>query len=227
MQTVNQQWGWLFLVISLLSSTSASSCEIQQHIEVSDVSTTIRFFKGQKKEVVTFVGYSGAGYRDQAAMMDRVRTVLDQYSPENTIINAGGTAAGIGSVYQEAQKRGFATSGIVSSLALQYPDSVFSACAELILVIPDQSWGGYLPEDKELSPVSDVMVEISDTMIGIGGGAIARDELQEGRCRDKKVSFYPAMKLKSSSDCLSDDCLIGEAEKAFPDGVVACPEKPY
>ena len=43
-----------------------------------------------------------------------------------------------------------------------------------------------------LSPTSEVMVEASDEMIAIGGGAIARDELNEARRRGKPIAFFPA-----------------------------------
>ena len=36
------------------------------------------------------------------------------------------------------------------------------------------------------------MVEACDEMIAIGGGAIARDELEEARKRGKPVSFFAA-----------------------------------
>ena len=206
----------------LFFGNPAMGCGVEQYIQITTPANVISYFQDQKKKVVTFVGYSGAGYEDKDEMLAKVKIILDQYSPESTIINIGATEAGIGSVYREAYNRGFMTTGIVSSLSQQYADPGFSSCASEIFVISDQQWGGYLSEEEGLSPVSEVMVEISDVIIGIGGGAIARDELQEASCRNKNVLFYPARMLKSKSTCQSDDCLAGEAAKAFADGIVSC-----
>ena len=78
------------------------------------------FFKGQGKVVLTFLGYSGAGYEDEAALLGTL-PVLDQYSPSTTIVNIGVTPDGIGRVYELARQRGFPTSGIVSTQAQREP----------------------------------------------------------------------------------------------------------
>ena len=61
---------------------------------------------------------------------------------------------------------------------------------EVVYVIQDNTWGGR--QGTRLSPTSEAMVEACDEMIGVGGGAIARDELEEARRRGKPVKFFPA-----------------------------------
>src|SRR5215813_10648176 len=78
------------------------------------------FFKGKQKAVLTFVGYSDAGYEDEASMLKQAERVLDEYDPAKTIVNIGATPEGIGAVYELARRKGFFTTGIVSSQAKGY-----------------------------------------------------------------------------------------------------------
>ena len=143
------------------------------------------------KQVLTFVGYSGAGYEDPAALRNTLVTILEDLSPERTVINAGATAEGIGLVYELARARGFATMGIVSSLARR-EKVAFSPCAQTVFVVADDSWGGLRANGSGLSPTSAAMVAASNAMVGIGGGAIAGDELTAARRAGLPVSFHAA-----------------------------------
>jgi hypothetical protein len=78
------------------------------------------FFKDKQKTVLTFVGYSGAGYQEEAAMRQPAELVLGEYEPAKTIINIGATPEGIGKIYEIAKRKGFVTTGIVSSQARRY-----------------------------------------------------------------------------------------------------------
>jgi hypothetical protein len=142
------------------------------------------------KRVVTFLGYSGSGYEDSDAVREAIEGVLASLDPGSMLINAGGTAEGIGIVYPIAKARGFSTAGIVSSRA-DKEKSQLSADADRIYIIDDDSWGG-LMADGELSPTSLAMVGASDEMVAIGGDAIARDELSAAKAAGKPVRYIPA-----------------------------------
>ena len=84
---------------------------------------TLEFFKGQRKTVVTFLGYS-VDYENEKAMLKIVEKVLAENSPETSLINIGATHGGVGAAYPIAKSMGFITTGIVSSLAIQYLDDI-------------------------------------------------------------------------------------------------------
>lgn len=149
------------------------------------------YFLALGKTVVTFAGYSGAGYEDPARMLAVAEAQLDQYSAAQTIVNIGATAEGIGAVYEIAHRRGFATTGIVSTQALdnQVP---LSPAVDRVFYVQDESWGGVVAATGQLSPTSEAMVAASDVMIGIGGGDVARDEMLAARRMRKEVRFLPA-----------------------------------
>ncbi|MET0657420.1 MAG: hypothetical protein ABW110_04590, partial [Steroidobacteraceae bacterium] len=94
-------------------------------------------------------------------------------------------------VYALAKKKGFMTSGIVSTQARDQKVAL-SPCVDFVFYVQDSSWGGYLPGTKSLSPTSDAMVTSSDSLIAIGGGDVARDELLAAKELHKDVTFIPA-----------------------------------
>jgi hypothetical protein len=149
------------------------------------------FFKGAKKTVLTFVGYSGAGYEDQASMLQQAERILGEFDPKKTIVNIGATAEGIGAIYEVAKRKGFVTAGIVSTQAKQY-NVALSPYVDYVFYVEDAIWGGLLKGTKRLSPTSEAIVENSDIVVGMGGGEIARDELIAARRSGKKVRFIPA-----------------------------------
>lgn len=150
-----------------------------------------RWFQRQARRVVTFTGYSGAGYEDDARMRTIVERELSTLDPSRTIINAGATAEGIGAVYPTAKRLGFSTTGIVSSQALEASARV-SDQVDHVFYVEDDTWGGFRPGTAELSPCSRAMVDVTDEFIAIGGGAIARDELSIAHRMGKPVRFFPA-----------------------------------
>jgi hypothetical protein len=156
----------------------------------------IAFFLRQRKTVLTFYGYSGIGYEDEAAMLAIARKVLSGYAPETTLVNIGVTSVGIGAVYPLAKSMGFETAGIVTNLALEHPAGVagISDSVDHICFVKDAQWGGNLPDSHELSPTSRAMVECSDILVGIGGGGISEAEMLAGKAQGKPVYFYPADK---------------------------------
>jgi hypothetical protein len=167
--------------------TSGKDKVIGWEMTPSDV---FAFFRSQEKTVVTFLGYS-VDYENEKAMLDIVEDVLAGYSPETSLINIGATKGGAGAIYPIAKAMGFTTTGIVSSLAIQYLDDISKAVDHVCFVM-DTQWGGKLSDSNNISPTSQAMVTCSDIFVGIGGGAISRDEMIAGREQGKPVHFYPA-----------------------------------
>ena len=149
------------------------------------------FFTGKGMRVLTFLGYSGAEYENKARMLEQAARILDQFDPKKTIVNIGATSEGIGAVYEAAKRKGFLTTGIVSTQAKK-SNATLSPCVDIVFYIRDSIWGGFLPGTEELSPTSKAMVENSDVLVAIGGGEVARDELIAAMQAGKRVQFIPA-----------------------------------
>jgi len=149
------------------------------------------FFEAQGKTVVTFLGYSAAEYEDRAAMIAHAEKILAELDPKTTIVNIGATQDGIGAVYDLAKARGFTTTGIVSSQAKEAKATV-SPNVDHVFFVEDATWGGFLEGKSELAPTSAAMVDVSDRIVAIGGGDIARDELVAARRAGKDARFIPA-----------------------------------
>ena len=149
------------------------------------------FFKAKQKTVLTFVGYSGTGYEDEASMRKQAERILREFDPATTIVNIGATPDGIGAVYELAKRERFLTTGIVSSQA-KVDQVKLSPHVDHAFYVEDPTWGGFVTGTKELSPTSKAMVASSDIVVGIGGGEVARDELVSAKLLGKQVRFIPA-----------------------------------
>ena len=181
----------LVVLAGLSNATEAAECEDQRRLEQATVDEIVEFFAGKERAVVTFVGYSGAGYEDEQAMLEVAGSILEEFDPATTIVNIGATPDGIGAVYELARALGFQTTGIVSTQAREYGADI-SACVGHVFFVEDDSWGGLVDDGARLSPTSRAMVAVSDVMIGIGGGEVARDELLVARREGRDVRFVPA-----------------------------------
>lgn len=148
------------------------------------------FVENSGKRVLTFAGYSAAGYEDCELMYTTVSQALEQRDPKEWIIGIGATAEGIGAAYKLAKQLGFTTLGIVSSLALG-ADAELSEFVDYVFFVEDTTWGGRL-NDRELSPTSQAIVEIGDEFIAIGGNSITRDELIIAQRAGKVITYIPA-----------------------------------
>lgn len=180
----------LGLVVSLIAG-AAMGCELPSTMREATPEEIRAFFAAKKITVVTFLGYSGAGYEDEAAMLEQATRMLAQFDPKTTIVNSGATAEGIGAVYKIAKQMGFVTSGIVSTQARENKVPL-SPCVDIVFFVADATWGGFLSGTDELSPTSKAMVENSDMLVAIGGGEVARDELIVAKRSGKRVQFIPA-----------------------------------
>jgi hypothetical protein len=143
------------------------------------------------RRVITFAGYSGSGYEDEAAMLAAAGAILARFDPRDTIVNAGASAEGIGAVYRLAKSLGFTTTGIVSARAIG-KDTPIAPEVDRVAYVADDTWGGFVSGTDRLSPVSQAMVDASDLFVAIGGGEISRDELIAARRAGKPVEFVPA-----------------------------------
>ena len=151
-----------------------------------------RFFAAQGRRVLTFLGYSDAGYEDPAALLAHAARVLDEFDPRHTIVNIGATPGGIGVVYELAQQRGFMTTGIVSIQARE-AGVALSPFVEVVFFVADTLWGGLLPGSAtQLSPTSQAIVDQSDIVVAIGGSEVARDELDAALRAGKSARFIAA-----------------------------------
>lgn len=149
------------------------------------------WLRGRDLKVLSFVGYSGAGYQDPDAMRAAAEQVLARHDPSRTVVNIGATEAGIGAVYALARQRGFGTIGIVSTLAREAGEPL-SPCVDRVFFVRDAQWGGRLPGSTQLSPTSAAIVAHSAEIVAIGGGDIARDELRGARAAGVPLTFYAA-----------------------------------
>jgi hypothetical protein len=181
--------GAMLLVVGV--SSVAGTCGGPKMMKEATPAEVRAFFKAQSKTVVTLLGYSGAGYEDEAALTKHVLGILDPYDPKKTIVNLGATIDGIGRVYELAKQKGFTTTGIVSTQARE-SDASISPCADFVFFVKDTSWGGFVEGTQQLSPTSTAMVDVSDRLVAIGGGEVSRDELIAAKRAGKNVTFIPA-----------------------------------
>jgi len=170
---------------------AAAACQSPERVMGATPAQVRSHFAADGREVVSFLGYSGAGYEDPAAMLAQAGRILGRLDPKRAVINIGATADGIGAVYPLAKQRGFATTGIVSMEAAR-SGAELSPCVDLVFFVDDSTWGGYLPGMQTLSPTSEAMVTSSGRLFAIGGGDVARDELLAARSLGKPVTFIPA-----------------------------------
>ena len=182
-------------VFALLApETSTQNCAPPIHNSKATLESVRSHFQQRGRTVVTFVGYSGADYEDKSGMLARAATVLDRLDPGTPIVNIGATIDGIGAVYQLAKQKGFETAGIVSSQA-QPANATIAPCAGTVFFVEDASWGGLVkgPDGTmALSPTSAAIVAVSDQVVAIGGGDVARDEFNAAKRLGKKTEFFPA-----------------------------------
>ena len=171
-------------------STQSSATDAGRIVRPANADAAIALIRGAGRPVVTFVGFSGAGYEDPRAVALAIAKVLDEFEPTSVMISAGATPEGIGAVYSLAKNRGFTTIGIVSAIA-EKEGATFSPHVDTVYVIADDTWGG-VGADGRLSPTSSAIVGVSAEMIAIGGGDIARDEIVAARAMGKKVRYIAA-----------------------------------
>lgn len=192
MRTLSRHGLLAILMVAMASlSAQADTCSAPQVQKMASAKDIKAFVKGKQMKVLTFTGYSGAGYEDQGAMLEQAGDILARHDPRTTLVNIGATAEGIGVVYELAKQQGFRTMGIVSVLA-RNEKVALSPCVDFVFFVRDRTWGGNLPGSRKLAPTSAALVSVSSELVGIGGGEVSRDEMQAARQAGKPVTFYPA-----------------------------------
>lgn len=181
----------LITSLGVSSPGTVNACGGSREAREATLESIQDFLQGKKMKVLTFAGYSGAEYQDPAAMLESAGRILDGQDPAKTLINIGGTAVGIGAVYDLAKQKGFTTMGIVSTLARD-EQVALSSCVDYVFYVPDSTWGGQVPGSDRLSPTSAAIVAVSESFVAIGGGDVARDEMLAARRSGKPVTFIPA-----------------------------------
>jgi hypothetical protein len=181
----------LALLGSAPADAAAGACKPPALTRVAAPAEIRTYFRERQKIVLSFLGYSGAEYKDPKAMMQRAGEILREFDPAKTIVNIGATREGAGAIYELAKERGFETSGIVSTQA-QLTKTPLSPCVDLVFFVKDETWGGVLKGTSTLSPTSTAMVENSDQMVAIGGGEVSRVEALAAERAGKRVRFFPA-----------------------------------
>ena len=88
---------FVVLYVFAWSATVFGQTPVAKSSTLDDISV---FFKGKQKIVLTFVGYSGAGYEDEASMRKQADRILSEFDPAKTIVNMGATPDGIGAIYE-------------------------------------------------------------------------------------------------------------------------------
>lgn len=211
----------LLLTVLYCVVASATACDLDTSVGDASPAQIAAFFADQGKQVVSFVGYSGAQYQDETALLQAAQDVLAKFEPSRTLVNIGATADGIGAVYKLAKREGFVTTGIVSTQARKYSAGL-SPCVDHVFYVEDASWGGFVDGQQTLSPTSSAMVDSTDILIAIGGGSVARDELIAARRLGKEVRFIPAdMNHKIARDkatkqgLQAPDSFSGAVDSAF------------
>jgi len=183
-------------------------------------------FRDRKQFVLTFLGYSGAEYDDAESMLRQAAAVLDAHDPARTVVNIGATAEGIGAVYELARRKGFPTTGIVSTQARDQQVSL-SPAVQQVYFVKDSTWGGFLPGTRTLSPTSAAMVAVSDLLVAIGGGDVARDELQAARESGKRVQIIAAdMNHRIATEKAQKKGLAAPADFQGPVSILAEAQSP-
>jgi predicted Rossmann-fold nucleotide-binding protein len=178
-------------LLALLFARIAVGCDQPSAIREATPEEIRSFFEARKMKVLTFLGYSAAEYENKAAMLKQATRILDEFDPRATIVNIGATPEGMGAVYEVAKRKGFLTTGIVSTQAKEN-NVKLSPCVDVVFYVRDATWGGFTPGTERLSPTSTAMVENSDVIVAIGGGEVSRDELIAARRLGKNTQFVPA-----------------------------------
>ena len=136
-------YGSILSLLALLFARIVLGCEQPSTIREASPEE-IRSFNAKEMKVLTFLGYSAAEYENKAAMLQQVNLILDEFDPRSTIVNIGATPEGIGAVYEMAKRKGFLTTGIVSSQAKEN-NVKLSPCVDFVFYVGDATWGGFTP----------------------------------------------------------------------------------
>lgn len=148
--------------------------------------------------MLSFAGFGELGYEEEGIVERIVPAILADWAPTDVIVNCGtllrvGGEDGIARVYAVARSLGVETTGIHPGIALQFAGThVVSPHEETTFFVADESWGGFVDGTSRLSPTLQVILDVSEELIVIGGGKHAADELRAFADRGRRVRYFPA-----------------------------------
>ncbi len=159
--------------------TPQSPCASKPTIHDAQAPADVRaYFQAKKAKVVTFFGYSGAGYEDEGGdAVAGARQAPRLRSRDNAREHrgdgrrdwrrlSGGQGAGLLD-HGDRLEPGEAGAGRPGPLL------------DVVFYVTDTTWGGFADaKARRLSPTSQAMIENSDVLVAIGGGEVSRDEIQ-------------------------------------------------
>ena len=166
--------------------------------QITPVDGIRQFFRSQAKHVISFAGFGELGYEEEDVVECIVRDVLRHWKTGELIVNSGTLLRvdgldGIARVHAVANAAGFMTSGIHPSVALDFAATHrVSPYEQHVFFVDDSSWGGFIGPAGELSPTLEIILEVSDELVVVGGGKHAADELAAFIRSGKKTRYFPA-----------------------------------
>ena len=162
-----------------------------------DGQAVVRLFRQKGKQVLTFLGFGELGYEDPRRVRELMIGELSARSAARFLVNSGtlireGGHNGIADVYPLAKELGFETTGIHPSIALDHHQThSVSPYVDQAFFVHDESWGG-CREDGHPSPTLRTLLEVSHTVIVIGGGKHAAEEMEWFSKTSIPVTFHAA-----------------------------------
>lgn len=170
----------------------------------------IEMITKRNKKVYTLFGYSALDYEDKDELINKLRSELETLSSAEYIICIGATEEGIGLGYKVAKDLGFETIGVVSTQALSYSGK-FSDFVDMIYIVNDDLWGGFVPYSNKLAETTKTFLSISDTISAYGGGANTAITLEQADKLGIKTKFTPMQMSAEKAKKKNITNLQGEA----------------
>ena len=149
------------------------------------------------KHVISFSGFGELGYEEEDVVERVARDILLPWRSHEILVNSGtllrsGGQDGIAAVYAVARQLGIETTGIHPSIALDFSETHHpSPFCDRVFFVEDRTWGGFDGPGR-LSPTLQVVLDVSDELVVIGGGKHAADELEAFMAGGKRVRYFAA-----------------------------------
>ena len=88
----------------LLGATSATPHAQPTTVETAAPQQVAAACRAPGAKVLTFAGYSGAGYENVDRMLAEAAAILDRHDPKTTVVNIGATADGLARCTRSPEK---------------------------------------------------------------------------------------------------------------------------
>jgi hypothetical protein len=150
----------------------------------------ITLIRSKGKKIYTIFGYSALGYESLDDMLAIVKEKLLALPQDEWIVAIGATEEGVGACYKVAKELGFETIGIVSTQALSYSGK-FSDFVDMIYIVNDELWGGYIPGTSKLAETTKTFLSCSDFILALGGGDNTKVTLTAAKSIQLPFTYIP------------------------------------